>query len=145
MKRDSAIEDFDTSLKRLYFDTVLYNKESLELLFSLVGSDRCMFGTENPGSGTATDPDGNTSEFGPRIQHDSDGSGLPPVSSSGLLVQPRDAIDWTLFNDPIDGGTFEVDGQTAFPGVDIGVDGWIAFGDPSQRTPPGVDEVPRRR
>ena len=57
MKRDSALEDFDTSLKRLYFDTVLYNKESLELLFQLVGSDRCMFGTENPGSGTATDPE----------------------------------------------------------------------------------------
>ncbi|MCH7482491.1 MAG: amidohydrolase [Chloroflexi bacterium] len=56
MKRDSALEDFDTSLKRLYFDTVLYNKESLDLLFRLVGSDRCMFGTENPGSGTSTDP-----------------------------------------------------------------------------------------
>ena len=50
-------ETFDESLRRLYFDTVLYNKESLELLFQLVGSDRCMFGTENPGSGTATDPE----------------------------------------------------------------------------------------
>ena len=56
MKGDSALEDFDLSLKRLYYDTVLYNKESLDLLFQLVGSDRCMFGTENPGSGTATDP-----------------------------------------------------------------------------------------
>ena len=56
MKGDSALEDFDTSLKRLYYDTVLYNKESLDLLFQLVGSDRCMFGTENPGSGTSTDP-----------------------------------------------------------------------------------------
>ena len=56
MKGDSGLEDFDTSLKRLYYDTVLYNKESLDLLFQLVGSDRCMFGTENPGSGTATDP-----------------------------------------------------------------------------------------
>ena len=56
MKADSSLEDFDTSLKRLWFDTVLYNKESLDLLFQLVGSDRCMFGTENPGSGSATDP-----------------------------------------------------------------------------------------
>ena len=48
--------DFDTSLRRLYYDAVLYNKESLSLLFELVGTDRCMFGTENPGSGTATDP-----------------------------------------------------------------------------------------
>ena len=56
MKRDPNLEDFDTSLRRLYYDAVLYNKESLSLLFELVGTDRCMFGTENPGSGTATDP-----------------------------------------------------------------------------------------
>ena len=56
MKRNPNLEDFDTSLRRLYYDAVLYNKESLELLFRLIGTDRCMFGTENPGSGTATDP-----------------------------------------------------------------------------------------
>jgi len=57
MKGDPNLENFDTSLKRLFYDAVLYNKESLSLLFELVGTDRCMFGTENPGSGTATDPD----------------------------------------------------------------------------------------
>ena len=43
-------------MRRLYFDTVLYNQESLELLFRIVGTDRCLFGTERPGSGSAQDP-----------------------------------------------------------------------------------------
>jgi predicted TIM-barrel fold metal-dependent hydrolase len=47
---------FDAQLKKFYFDTVLYNQESLDLLFKIVGSDRCMFGTENPGTGTYKDP-----------------------------------------------------------------------------------------
>ena len=48
--------DFDEELKKFYFDTVLYNQEALELLFKTVGTDRCMFGTENPGTGTWFDP-----------------------------------------------------------------------------------------
>ncbi len=47
---------FDEELKKFYFDTVLYNPEALDLLFRIVGSDRCMFGTENPGTGTYRDP-----------------------------------------------------------------------------------------
>ncbi|MCG3773971.1 MAG: hypothetical protein JW395_0788 [Nitrospira sp.] len=47
---------FDAQLKKFYFDTVLYNQEAIELLFRIVGSDRCMFGTENPGTGTYKDP-----------------------------------------------------------------------------------------
>ena len=47
---------FDVQLRKFYFDTVLYNQESLDLLFKIVGSDRCMFGTENPGTGTYKDP-----------------------------------------------------------------------------------------
>ena len=47
---------FDELLRRLWFDTVLYNQESLELLFRIVGTDRCLFGTEKPGSGSAVDP-----------------------------------------------------------------------------------------
>jgi 4-oxalmesaconate hydratase len=50
-------ETFDESLRRFYFDTVLYNKESLELLFRICGVDRCVFGTEKPGSGSAMDPE----------------------------------------------------------------------------------------
>ena len=49
-------ETFDESIKKLYYDTVLYNQESLELLFKIIGTDRCMFGTENPGTGSAQDP-----------------------------------------------------------------------------------------
>ena len=52
-----AIESFDESLRRLYFDTVLYNRESLDLLFKICGPDRCMFGTEKPGFGSARDPE----------------------------------------------------------------------------------------
>jgi 4-oxalmesaconate hydratase len=44
--------DFDEELSKFYFDTGLYNVESLELLFKLVGTERCMFGTENPGTGS---------------------------------------------------------------------------------------------
>ena len=40
----------------MYYDTGLYNQESLELLFKVVGPDRCMFGTERPGAGSKTDP-----------------------------------------------------------------------------------------
>lgn len=47
---------FDDLLRRFWFDTVLYNQESLELLFRVVGVDRCLFGTEKPGSGSAVDP-----------------------------------------------------------------------------------------
>jgi 4-oxalmesaconate hydratase len=43
-------------LKRFYFDSVLYNPEGIELLARIVGSDRVMFGTENPGTGTYKDP-----------------------------------------------------------------------------------------
>lgn len=53
---DPSLESFDESLRRLYYDTVLYNQESLDLLFRVVGTDRCMFGTENPGSGSAKEP-----------------------------------------------------------------------------------------
>jgi predicted TIM-barrel fold metal-dependent hydrolase len=47
---------FDAVLKKFYFDTVLYNPEGLDLLFRIVGTDRCMFGTENPGTGSYKDP-----------------------------------------------------------------------------------------
>jgi len=50
-------ESFDDTLKRFLFDTCIHYKPSLELLFGLVGSDRCLFGTENPGSGSGIDPD----------------------------------------------------------------------------------------
>jgi predicted TIM-barrel fold metal-dependent hydrolase len=50
-------ERFEVSLRRFWFDTVLHNPASLRLLLQTVGPDRCLFGTERPGSGSATDPD----------------------------------------------------------------------------------------
>jgi 4-oxalmesaconate hydratase len=47
---------FDDKLKRLHFDTCTYDKDALELLFKVVGPDRVLFGTENPGTGSAIDP-----------------------------------------------------------------------------------------
>jgi 4-oxalmesaconate hydratase len=49
-------ETFDVTLKRFWFDTCLHNPKSLELLFDVVGADRCVFGTERPGSGSGKDP-----------------------------------------------------------------------------------------
>ena len=49
-------ESFDESLRRLWFDTVLHAPLALELLVRTVGADRCLFGTEKPGSGSAPDP-----------------------------------------------------------------------------------------
>jgi predicted TIM-barrel fold metal-dependent hydrolase len=54
--KDVLEERFEVSLRRLWFDTVLYNKASLAYLFATVGADRCLFGTERPGSGSVTDP-----------------------------------------------------------------------------------------
>lgn len=47
---------FDSQLKKFYFDAVLYNPEAIKLLVDIVGSDRVMFGTENPGTGSYKDP-----------------------------------------------------------------------------------------
>ncbi|SHK68172.1 4-oxalmesaconate hydratase [Pseudonocardia thermophila] len=49
-------ERFEVSLRRLWFDTVLHNPASLRLLLETVGPDRCLFGTERPGSGSVVDP-----------------------------------------------------------------------------------------
>lgn len=43
-------------MSKLYFDTVLYTEEALRLLIKTVGVDRCLFGTECPGVGSAVDP-----------------------------------------------------------------------------------------
>lgn len=50
-------ESFDETLRRFWFDTCLHAKKSLELLFDVVGPERCVFGTEKPGSGSARDPE----------------------------------------------------------------------------------------
>jgi 4-oxalmesaconate hydratase len=52
----SGAEDFADRIRRIYFDTVLYSPEGLELLFKVVGPGNCLFGTERPGTGAAVDP-----------------------------------------------------------------------------------------
>jgi 4-oxalmesaconate hydratase len=46
---------FDDVLKKFYFDIDVHNKDSIELLIKTVGVDRCLFGTERPGSGGGID------------------------------------------------------------------------------------------
>ncbi len=47
---------FDEQLRKLYFDTCNYSKDSIELLLKVAGTDNVMFGTEKPGTGSARDP-----------------------------------------------------------------------------------------
>ena len=57
MRNDPSLESFDDSMRRLYYDTVLYDPHSLELLFRVVGPDRCLFGTDKPANGSVLDPE----------------------------------------------------------------------------------------
>ena len=76
-------EPFRDSLRRLWFDTVLHNPASLELLVRTVGADRCLFGTERPGSGTA-----------PNAETGRDFDDIRPVidEMAGLSADDRAAI-----------------------------------------------------
>lgn len=49
-------QNFDDILKQFWFDTVLHDEGALKHLFNTVGVDRCLFGTERPGSGGGIDP-----------------------------------------------------------------------------------------
>lgn len=48
---------FEDKLRMLYYDTCLYTQDSIELLLRAVGTDRCMFGSEKPGTGSVRDPE----------------------------------------------------------------------------------------
>jgi 4-oxalmesaconate hydratase len=54
--RRNSPQSFDDQLKKLYFDTCNYSKDSIELLLKVAGTDNVMFGTEKPGTGSARDP-----------------------------------------------------------------------------------------
>ncbi|TAN27013.1 MAG: amidohydrolase [Actinomycetota bacterium] len=43
-------------LRTLWFDTCLYTQESLDLLLKTAGTDRCLFGSEKPGTGSMVNP-----------------------------------------------------------------------------------------
>ena len=53
---DQDAERFEDSLRRFWFDSVLHYPPALAYLLATVGSDRVLFGTERPGSGSTTDP-----------------------------------------------------------------------------------------
>ena len=53
---DVGWESFDDSMRRLYYDTVLYDGEAMELLIKVVGADRVLFGTDKPANGSVKDP-----------------------------------------------------------------------------------------
>lgn len=48
---------FSAGMRKLYYDTVLYTEGALKLLIETVGPDRCLFGSECPGVGSAVNPD----------------------------------------------------------------------------------------
>jgi len=48
--------DFYEKLRTIWFDTCIYSRNALELLFETVGVDRCCFGTEKPGTGSQINP-----------------------------------------------------------------------------------------
>jgi predicted TIM-barrel fold metal-dependent hydrolase len=55
--RRSGTQRFRDRMRRLYYDTVLYTPDALELLIKSVGVDRVLFGAECPGVGSSIDPD----------------------------------------------------------------------------------------
>jgi 4-oxalmesaconate hydratase len=44
-------------MKKLWYDTCNYSEEGLDFLFKVIGPERCLFGTERPGTGSAPNPD----------------------------------------------------------------------------------------
>jgi 4-oxalmesaconate hydratase len=48
---------FTEAMRNLYYDTVLYSEGALKLLIDTVGPDRCIYGAECPGVGSAVNPD----------------------------------------------------------------------------------------
>jgi hypothetical protein len=43
-------------LRTLWYDTCLYTRDAIELLIRTVGADRCLFGSEKPGTGSVRNP-----------------------------------------------------------------------------------------
>jgi len=47
---------FEDQMRKLYYDTCLYTQDSIELLIKTVGADRCLYGSEKPGTGSHKNP-----------------------------------------------------------------------------------------
>lgn len=48
---------FSENMRKLYYDTVLYSPEAIELLIKTVGPSQVLFGAEMPGVGSSINPD----------------------------------------------------------------------------------------
>ena len=60
-RNSGSAKTFLDGMKNLYYDTVLYTEDALRLLINTVGPERCLYGAECPGVGSAINPDtGNT-------------------------------------------------------------------------------------
>ncbi len=57
MKGGGTVERFNRRLRMLHFDTCLHARKSIEMLLDVAGSKNVLFGTENPGSGSAANPE----------------------------------------------------------------------------------------
>ncbi len=55
--RNPEGQRFLDGMRKLYYDTVLYTEGALRLLIETVGAERCLFGAECPGVGSAVNPD----------------------------------------------------------------------------------------
>ena len=56
LRREGA-ERFSQRLRRLYYDTVLYTPEAIELLVKVAGVDQCLFRAECQGVGSSVNPE----------------------------------------------------------------------------------------
>lgn len=55
--RDPGGTTFRDKLRTLWYDTCLYTRDAIDLLIRTVGVDRCLFGSEKPGTGSVRDPE----------------------------------------------------------------------------------------
>ena len=54
---NSDRELFQDRMRKMYYDTVLYSSEALELLIKVIGADNLLFGSECPGVGSSINRD----------------------------------------------------------------------------------------
>jgi len=90
-------ERFEDRLRRFWFDTVLHHAPSLELLFKTVGADRCLFGTEKPGSGSAVNP--NTGKSFDDLKPVIEGLNLLSPGELKLVFEDNARLVFTRLND----------------------------------------------
>ena len=75
---------FRDRFRKLYFDTVLYSREAIELLIKVAGPSQCLYGAEMPGVGSAIDPEtGRT--FDTLIPHIRECSFISQADRSAIL------------------------------------------------------------